>query len=50
MSEDLTPEQENAIKAAVLDRLLQHLDNNKDVQNIDLMILAGFLPQQPGKL
>ncbi len=42
MSENLTPEQENAIKAAVFDRLLQHLDNNKDVQNIDLMILAGF--------
>jgi hypothetical protein len=33
---------ETAIKAAVLDRLLHHLDNNKDVQNIDLMILAGF--------
>ncbi len=30
------------IKAAVLDRLIRHLDANKDVQNIDLMILAGF--------
>jgi len=30
------------IKAKVLDRLISHLDNNKDVQNIDLMILAGF--------
>jgi hypothetical protein len=30
------------IEAAVLRRLLQHLDNNKQVQNIDLMNLAGF--------
>ncbi len=30
------------IEAAVLRRLLQHLDNNKHVQNIDLMNLAGF--------
>lgn len=30
------------IEAAVLRRLLQHLDNNKQVQNIDLMTLAGF--------
>ena len=30
------------IKARVLDRLIDHLDNNKDVQNIDLMILANF--------
>jgi len=38
-----TPEaQEAAIKAAVLDRLLNHLDKHKEVQNIDLMILAGF--------
>jgi len=42
MSETTNVDQETAIKAAVLDRLLQHLDNNKDVQNIDLMILAGF--------
>ncbi len=33
---------ETRIKARVLDRLLDHLDNNKDVQNIDLMILAKF--------
>ncbi len=31
-----------AIEAAVFRRLLQHLDDNKDVQNIDLMILADF--------
>lgn len=30
------------IEAATFRRLLQHLDNNKDVQNIDLMILANF--------
>ncbi|MGM0544214.1 MAG: DUF1244 domain-containing protein [Pseudomonadota bacterium] len=30
------------IEAAAFRRLLQHLDDNKDVQNIDLMILADF--------
>ncbi len=35
-------EQQQAIEAAVFRRLLSHLDNNKDVQNIDLMILADF--------
>ena len=30
------------IEAAVLHRLLEHLDSRKDVQNIDLMNLAGF--------
>ena len=35
-------EKETEIKARVLDRLIDHLDNNKDVQNIDLMILAKF--------
>ena len=34
--------QQQAIEAKVLHRLLQHLDERKDVQNIDLMILAGF--------
>ena len=29
-------------EAAAFRRLLQHLDSRKDVQNIDLMILAGF--------
>jgi len=33
---------QTAIEAAVLRRLLQHLDGRKDVQNIDLMNLAGF--------
>jgi hypothetical protein len=31
-----------AIEAAVFRRLLEHLDARKDVQNIDLMNLAGF--------
>ncbi|HEY5623539.1 MAG TPA: DUF1244 domain-containing protein [Gammaproteobacteria bacterium] len=30
------------LDAAVLRRLLQHFDERKDVQNIELMILAGF--------
>ena len=30
------------IEAAVFRRLLQHLDARKDVQNIELMNLAGF--------
>ncbi len=32
----------NEIEAATFRRLLQHLDENKDVQNIDLMNLASF--------
>jgi len=31
-----------AIEAAVFRRLVQHLDSRRDVQNIDLMNLAGF--------
>lgn len=30
------------IEAAAFRRLVQHMDNRKDVQNIDLMELAGF--------
>jgi hypothetical protein len=30
------------IEAAAFRRLLQHLDSRKDVQNLDLMNLAGF--------
>lgn len=33
---------ETALDAAVLRRLLSHLDGRRDVQNIELMILAGF--------
>ncbi len=35
-------EKTTIIEAAVLRRLLQHLDERKDVQNIELMNLAGF--------
>ncbi len=34
------------IEAAVFRRLLAHLDERKDVQNIDLMNLAGFCRNQ----
>lgn len=33
---------QNEIEAAVFRRLLDHLDNHKEVQNIDLMNLASF--------
>jgi hypothetical protein len=33
---------QDKIEAAVFRRLLEHLDNRKDVQNIDLMNLSGF--------
>jgi len=33
---------QNEIEAAVFRRLLEHLDNHKEVQNIDLMNLASF--------
>ena len=35
-------DQQTEIEAAVFRRLLAHLDSRKDVQNIDLMNLAGF--------
>ncbi len=35
-------DKEIEIQAAVFRRLLAHLDSRKDVQNIDLMNLAGF--------
>ena len=39
-----TPDREVTarIEAAVFRRLLEHLDRRKDVQNIELMNLAGF--------
>ncbi len=33
---------DEALEAAVFRRLLAHMDERKDVQNIDLMNLAGF--------
>lgn len=38
----LTNQQKVELEAAAFRHLLQHLDANKDVQNIDLMNLAGF--------
>ena len=35
-------EKQTEIEAAVFRRLLEHLDNNKQVQNIELMNLADF--------
>jgi hypothetical protein len=34
--------QQDRIEAAAFRRLLAHLDDRKDVQNLDLMNLAGF--------
>jgi len=38
----LNNQQKIELEAAAFRHLLQHLDENKDVQNIDLMNLAGF--------
>jgi hypothetical protein len=37
------------LDAAAFRRLISHLDNRKDVQNIDLMILADFCRNCLGK-
>ena len=42
MSDQQTSDLQTQIEAATFRKLLAHLDNNKDVQNIDLMILADF--------
>ena len=39
---DLTEEQQRDLEAAAFRRLLNHLSERSDVQNIDLMNLAGF--------
>jgi hypothetical protein len=41
-AERMDKSEETAIEAAVFRRLLEHFDARKDVQNIDLMNLAGF--------
>jgi uncharacterized protein len=38
----LTPEQQRDFEAAAFRRLVEHLRTRTDVQNIDLMNLAGF--------
>ncbi|REC96205.1 DUF1244 domain-containing protein [Kushneria indalinina] len=40
--EQLDKQTQTELEAAAFRRLLKHLDDNKDVQNIDLMILADF--------
>ncbi len=42
-------DQQTKIEAAVFRRLIKHLDDHKDVQNIDLMILADFCRNCLGK-
>ena len=32
----------NEIQSATLERLIEHLKERRDIQNIDLMNLAGF--------
>jgi len=49
MTTPLSQSEQDALDAAVFRRLLAHLDNNKDVQNIDLMILANFCRNCLGK-
>ncbi|WP_371396652.1 DUF1244 domain-containing protein [Fretibacter rubidus] len=38
----LTQSEQDALDAATFRRLLAHLDDNKDVQNIDLIITGNF--------
>ena len=38
----MTSDEQTRIEAATFRRLLKHLDDNKQVQNIDLMGLSGF--------
>ena len=39
---DLDPKTQTEIEAAAFRRLVEHLRQNTDVQNLDLMNLAGF--------
>ncbi len=39
---DISPQQQTEFEAAAFRRLLAHLRDRNDVQNIDLMNLAGF--------
>ena len=39
---ELTKQQQTELEAAAFRRLVSHLQNRTDVQNIDLMNLAGF--------
>ncbi|MBI1235533.1 MAG: DUF1244 domain-containing protein [Alphaproteobacteria bacterium] len=39
---ELSPAEQDKLDAAAFRQLIAHLDTRKDVQNIDLMILADF--------
>ena len=43
------PSARTELEAATFRRLLQHLNDHKEVQNIDLMILANFCRNCLGK-
>ncbi|MGI9281621.1 MAG: DUF1244 domain-containing protein [Endozoicomonas sp.] len=49
MSTPIDQEIQDKLDAATFRRLLKHLDDNKEVQNIDLMILANFCRNCLGK-
>ncbi|KEQ17620.1 DUF1244 domain-containing protein [Endozoicomonas numazuensis] len=49
MTTQIDQETRDKLDAATFRRLLKHLDDNKDVQNIDLMILANFCRNCLGK-
>jgi hypothetical protein len=42
MSQTLNQQQQTQAEAAAFRQLVKHLDEHKEVQNIDLMILADF--------
>ncbi|MCH2160126.1 MAG: DUF1244 domain-containing protein [Oleiphilaceae bacterium] len=42
MSSNIDSQTQTELEAAVFRRFLKHLDDHKEVQNIDLMILADF--------
>ncbi len=46
---NMSEQQKTEIEAAAFRRLLKHLDDNKNVQNIELMILANFCRNCLGK-
>ena len=39
---DMNEDKKKELQSATFERLLKHLDERKDVQNIDIMNLAGF--------
>ena len=39
---NMNDDKKNELQSATFERLLKHLDERKDVQNIDIMNLAGF--------